>query len=171
MRHPQRKTVQPAWKKCFLQRRALNVGSLWTHLRRPCGLRYWAQRYTRCRSFQNRLEFVLPILQFEDALLVSWHLGHDRLSRLGPPNVVAARFLSIRDQHILPICWKIRVARDPSHICHRSKTPISLSSPVDLDSSYTQLCLPVRCSARCDLIQPEALTDTSNGTNTSNGSY
>ena len=65
------------------------------------GLLYWAQKYTRYRSFQNRLVFVLPILQFEDALLVSWHLGHDRLSRSGPPNVVVARFpLHTQSAHI-----------------------------------------------------------------------
>jgi hypothetical protein len=55
------------------------------------GLLYWAQKHTRYRSFRNRLVFVPPILQFEDVLLVNWHLSHDRLSRLDPPNVGVAR--------------------------------------------------------------------------------
>jgi MT-A70 len=65
------------------------------------GLLYWAQKYTQYQSFQNRLGSVLPILQFEDALLVGWHLSHDRLSRLGPPNVGVARFpLHTQSKHI-----------------------------------------------------------------------
>jgi hypothetical protein len=116
----------------------------------------WAQKYTRYRSFQSRLVFVPPILQFEDVLLVSWHLSHDRLSRLGPPSVGVARGPLQRNQHILPICLKIRDARDPSHICHRSKTPVAvyqvlLTSLVPIRNGAPS----VHRNARCDLISSE----------------